>query len=93
MGILDTPAVPTPSTFTVTWADGSRWTAPSTERYVLDSGVLTLFHVDDDGNRLAGARHYSPLAWTHVTDDSPLTTPTATRVPGEGGLYFGGRPA
>jgi hypothetical protein len=85
VGFLDVPAA---STFTVTWADGSTWTAPATERYALNNGVLTLFHVDSGGNKLAGARHYSPAAWTHVTDHRPVITPE----PGEG-LYFGGEPA
>ena len=56
MGLLDVQA---PSTFTVAWADGSRWTAPAGERYTLDNGVLTIFRVDNDGTKLAGARHYS----------------------------------
>lgn len=93
MGLLDSPASNTviSDTFTVTWADGSRSTASETERYELESGVLTIFHVDADGKKIAGAHHYSPMAWTNVVDHPPATTPAPPSAGDR--LSFGGQPA
>jgi hypothetical protein len=52
--------------FTFTLTDGRTWTPPADQRYTysIDAGVLTVDPIDAAGERLPGARHYSPAAWT-----------------------------
>lgn len=45
--------------------------------------------VDGRGNKLPGARHYSPTGWTVLTEHTPAATAAA---PGTGGLSSGLNP-
>ncbi len=75
MGLLDDNETKTPTQphFTITMANGKTWTTSLTEpyRYSIDAGVLAVFKVDADGNRLPGARYYSPTAWIDLREHEP----------------------
>lgn len=86
MGLLDKRHNDdTAHTFTITLADGSTWTPPADQRYSysIAAGVLTVDPIDAAGERLPGARHYSPAGWTGLIEHVRSTvTPVHEQVAG-----------